>query len=134
MEPDTRKRIDGIAKDHDTVLVKITPPLRLFHKLLNSLSVLERFRNQVVGEHIGVLGNNTHEIPGVVVAGTPAMCIFSRFYIMFHIQNELGRIEMERVAIGIIEESVVGLVNLIGLVDLVLPFLLDCSGMWQSAM
>ena len=55
------------------------------------------------------------------------MGVLARGYVVLDIQNEGCRFEWQGIAIGVVEEAVVVLVNLVGLVDLVFPFLLDGS-------
>ena len=55
------------------------------------------------------------------------MGVLARGHIVLNFQNEGCRFELQGIAIGIVEEAVVVLVNLVGLVDLVFPFLLNGS-------
>ena len=71
--------------------------------------------------------NGTHEVPCVVVVASPTMGVLARGYIVLDIHDEGCRFEWQRIAIGVVEEAVVVLINLVGLVDLVFPFLLDGS-------
>ena len=94
---------------------------------MHGLGVLEGLGNEVVREQIGVLRNGTHVVPCVVVVASPTVGVFARSYIILDIQDKGCRFEWQGIAIGVVEEAVVVLVNLVGFVNLVFPFLLDGS-------
>ena len=73
------------------------------------------------------MGNGTHEVPCVVVVASPTMGVFARGYIVLDIQDKGCWFEWQGIAVGVVEETVVVLVDLVGLVDLVFPFLLNGS-------
>ena len=124
-EPDSGDGVDGVTENHLAVFVEVLSPLGLLHELLHGLGVLECVGNEVVREQIGVLGNGTHEILCVAVVTSPSVDIFPCVHFVFHIQYKGRGIEWQRITIGVVEETVIVLVNLVGLVDLVFPFLLD---------
>jgi len=126
-EPDAGNGVDGITENHLAVFVEVLTPLSLLHELLHGLGVLEGLRDEIVREQIGVLRNGTHVVPCVVVVASPTMGVLARGYIVLDIQDKGCRFECQRIAVGVVKEAVVVLVNLVGLVDLVFPFLLDGS-------
>ena len=124
-EPDSGDGVDGITENHLAVFVEVLSPLGLLHELLHGLGVLECVGNEVVREQIGVLGNGTHEIPCVAVVTSPSVYIFPCGHFVFHVQNKGCGIEWQGVTVRVVKETIVVLVNLVGLVDLVFPLLLD---------
>ena len=126
-KPDAGDGVDGITENHLAVFVEVLTPLGLLHEFLHGLRVLESLRNEVVREQIGVLRNGTHEVPCVVVVASPTMSVLACGYIILDIHNERCRFEWQGIAIGVVEETVVVLINLVGLVDLVFPLLFNGS-------
>ena len=126
-EPDAGDGVDGIAKYHLAVFVEVLTPLGLLHELLHGLGVLEGLRNEVVREQVGVLRNGTHKVPCVVVVASPTMGVFACGYIILNIHDEGCRFEWQGITVWIVEEAVVVLVNLVGLINLVFPLLFDGS-------
>ena len=126
-EPDAGNGIDGITENHLTVFVEVLTPFGLLHELLHGLGVLESLRDEIVREQIGVLRNGTHEVPCVVVVASPTVGVFTRGYIVLNIHDEGCRFERQGITVWVVEETIVVLVNLVGLINLVFPFLLDGS-------
>ena len=71
--------------------------------------------------------NGTHVVPCVVVVASPTVGVLACGYIVLDIQDKGCRFEWQGITVGVIEETVVVLVNLVGLVDLVFPLLFNGS-------
>lgn len=88
-------------------------PFGLFHELLHGLRVLEGLGDEVVGEEVRVLRDGTHVVPGVAVVAAPAVDVFPRGHLVFNRLHESRRLEWQGIAVGVVEETVVVLVNFI---------------------
>lgn len=124
-EPDVGDGFDGIGEDFIGVLFEVDAAFDLFKEFLAGKGLVVAGGDHEVGLEVGVVGQGAHVVPGIAVAVAPVVDEFAGDDFVFDALDELRGLEMEGIAVGLVEEPLVVLVDLEGVGDVLLPDLFD---------
>ena len=124
-EPDVGDGFDGVGEDLVGVLFEVDAAFDFVEEGFPGEGLVVLGGNHEEGLEVGVVGDGAHVVPGVGVAVAPVVDELAGDDLVFDALDQRGGIEVEGIAVGLVEEAFVVFVNLVGVGDVLLPDLFD---------
>ena len=124
-EPDVGDGFDGVGEDLVGVLFEVDAAFDFFEEGLAREGLIVLGGDHEEGLEVGVIGDGAHVVPGIGVAVAPVVDEFAGDDLVFDALDQRGGLEVEGIAVGLVEEAFVVFVDLVGVGDVLFPDLLD---------
>ena len=116
---------DGVGEDLVGVLLEVDAAFYFLEELFAGEGLVVLGGNHEEGLQIRIIGNRAHVVPRVGIAVAPVVDEFAGDDFVFDALDQRGGREVERVAVGFVEEAFVVFVDLVGIGDVLLPDFFD---------
>lgn len=124
-QPDVGDGFDGVGEDLVGVFFEVDAAFDLCKEFLAGEGLVVAGGDHEVGLEVGVVGDGAHVVPGVGVAVAPVVDEFAGLDLFFNALDQRSGLEVEGVAVGLVEETFVVFVDLEGVGDVLFPDFFD---------